>query len=147
MLQITDEGDRAQLRNPTRVRWYEPGQLPDAVRCAGCLIGINNSNSSERPRLALAEGGAWRGLAFLDDTSAGSVQPMPPMAPMPGAVQAPAMLVPQPPASDNVKALAGALLDMHEVVNDLQRKVHALEQQVDFLARAGVSGVQLERAG
>ena len=66
-------GAAAHLNYPLRLRWYEPHLVPDAIAMAGCVIGINSSQSGELGRIAIAINSSWKTLKFADEGDAAPV--------------------------------------------------------------------------
>ena len=142
---------------PLRLRSYHPSRLPDASECAGSIIVVNDSGVSDPPRLALAEGGRWRLLAYADEIKAPAAQTVDVTPLVRDAVRAllpalpapvPVPALPAPVADDDEfrKAMAQAVLTLTETVNDQQRRIAYLEQhalkdsdrvQAEFIPRAG----------
>ena len=153
-------GAAAHLNYPLRLRWYEPHLVPDAIAMAGCVIGINSSQSGELGRIAIAINSSWKTLKFADEGDAAPVivqqtapqtvdvepvlrrvvgEMLPALIP-----QAPVPALPAPPQQhvvaqidpntpEGIQALAQFALSMAEMVNELQSKVLHLEQRLDAI--------------
>lgn len=147
---------------PIGLRSYPSNRLPDAAANVGRVILINDSGDGvPRGRMALSNGASWDRIAFGDEVRQPAqvvdAEPMvrqavrdmlPALMPKPQPVAFPASVPVALPAGDDMKALAAAMLDMAETINELQRKVHNLEHQVEFLASRAVDTVTLgEKAG
>lgn len=168
---IEDAGCAARVLKPLKLPVYDPGQRPDAVACAGCLIVVND-RSDGNPRLSVevSNGASWDKLAL--NVSRETLAEHRPVDLMPMVVQAvrdqlPVLVkssVPQPiviehkpnsvsdlpkSVSDGVqhgvRDLAQAVLDMNDYCQRLEHYCQNLEHRIDTLERRAIIDAQLER--
>lgn len=160
MKPIEDRGNVAAATKPLRVRRYDAGHLPDPGECVDSLIAVNDRTRPGSASLRFSDGSSWLdctpGLAAaapqsmdvtllvqqaVRDAVPAALAALPrPVAPM--ALPAPAME--QRP--DENATLARAMLELAELVNDLQRRLHAAEARIDQLERMSVSHVEIKGA-
>lgn len=147
MRPIEDTGETLAFRKPLRPPRREAGSLPEPGRHTDCLIITNDRTNGDRPRLALAAGGAWYPLAFADEIPpppnaldvtqlvrsavADEVRALP--RPTPVALAAPAQ-APTP----GVAELAQALLEVSETLSGALARIAELEQRVEAIDRTPI---------
>lgn len=165
---LTDIGNAVRSSKPIMLPVYEPGRVPDPVVNSGALIIINDrSDGIPRGRLALSNGSTWDKLAYEIDVPretqpAQNVAPLvhqivrdmlPALIPPQQLVSLPAPVVAQPPpptappASEDLRAVADAILAMSGHINELQHRVHEQEQRIAYLEHHAADKSQIRIAG
>ena len=153
MKSIRDLGYLIESLKPLKLPRCEPGNLPDPGSHTDCLIIINDPSDGPRARLALSNGASWDLLARTHELVPAQqhvdVVPMVRQAvrdTLPTLLQQQQIpaLIPAPlpapvrnlaPVSDDLvsrlesdqRDMAAAMLEMVQTINDLQHRVHYLE--------------------
>lgn len=154
---ITDDGLVATAQRPLRLPTYHPRALPDAAGCTHALIVVNDSADPTKGRLAISNGQSWDRLARVDD--AGSVVDITPIVRSAVSEMLPARIATarplaaptveaspvSPQTSQDTQAIAQAMLEMTETINQLLNKTHDLEQRVAFLEANALARAQIVR--
>lgn len=160
MKAVTMEGGAATVAAPLRLRRYDANAPPDPGAFVNCLIALNDRTRPGSASLRFSDGSSWLdctpGLAAatpqsmdvtllvqqaVRDAVPAALAALPrPVAPM--ALPAPTV----EPRPDENATLARAMLELAELVNDLQRRLHAAEARIDQLERMSVSHVEIKGA-
>lgn len=158
MKPVEDKGAVNESRKPIRLPVMQPGAVLDPVTCSGGLALINDrGDANPRPALALSNGASWdRYLTepevreLISRTAAQTViQPQADVSRVVAQEVArvlPAMMPPERPPlviehkaqaaqadTSDAAAMASAILELSETVNELLRKNYELEQRVHAL--------------
>jgi hypothetical protein len=156
------EDGAATVAAPLRLRRYDAQSPPDPGAFVNCIVAMNDRTRPGSATLRFSDGSSW-----LDCTVPATIAPaavdvtplirdavrealpalLPPptqrialAAPVAAPVAAPA------PSPHDAAALATAMLELAEMVQGLQLRVHACEQRVEQLERLSVSHVEIKGA-
>lgn len=159
MKPLEDRGHALQLHKPLAVKRYEPNRLPDPGQCVDCIIVVNDRKDGvPRGRLMLSNGASWDAVGYVDEIKQSTVQPAHHQSVdlVPLVRSAVAEMLPSLPArevktitalpvTDDTQAIAQALLEMSETINQLNHANHDLQQRVAFLENNALARAQLIR--
>jgi hypothetical protein len=148
MKPIELQGAVAAATRPLRLRRYEPGQLPDPGACVDSLIVVNDRSTPGSAGLRVSDGSSWLDPGAAQPQSV-DVTPIVREAVhelLPALLARPAAPALSAPPPDDVRAIAGHLLQMVDTVNDLAHRLAEAEARVEFLERTALGRAEIKGA-
>ena len=147
-------GAVAAVTRPLRLRRYEAGHLPDPGACVDSLIAVNDRSRPGSVGLRFSDGSSWLACSGVVVQQQGPAHQTVDVTPLvqqavremlPALVPASVPLLPAPgPGGEQVRQLAGHMLQLVETVNDLTTRLAEAEARLDFFENSAVARVKLE---
>lgn len=150
-------GAVAAVTRPLRLRRYEAGHLPDPGACVDSLIAVNDRSRPGSVGLRFSDGSSWLACSGVVVQQQGPAHQTVDVTPLvqqavremlPALVPAAVPLLPSAggagPDAEQVRQLAGHMLQLVDTINDLAARLGDAEARLEFLERSAVARVELK---